>query len=396
MISTHRNDGSRLSSSLPQPVLSRGSFISATPSSSQSRQVDESTLARRTTAHRQLYASSKPLLRRLRENQDNRHTTGRSSTIATQPVLVKAYTPEPNNARSSTNMSSDPAMQQIDLPAVEEFGIDAILRAIEPDIRSTLDSIAEICGRSKLSLANEYGSHIAPFGEVNPPPGNLLAIQETAADSSETSTNADGHIVIVDDDNDIYGSPLGLLDDLRQTALATGYQQTSRVENTRAGNTVQGRNPRNGKQPSAAPVARMNEFAAMSKSNSAALLASTPSKSNTTKSSTITSPALLSETRLDAQGNRSSWPSVPPDTPKGSPMLRASSFAGAVGQTQNTVADRMSFVTEVQDWLNWLKNIVQRETANQQAFYSHSYSAENSLRALLVKDQDQAVAVPTA
>ncbi|KAI7974640.1 hypothetical protein EIK77_003788 [Talaromyces pinophilus] len=297
-------------------------------------------------------------------------------------------------------MSSDPAMQQIDLPAVEEFGIDAILRAIEPDIRSTLDSIAEICGRSKLSLANEYGSHIAPFGEVNPPPGNLLAIQETAADSMEASTDADGHIVIVDDDNenDLYGSPLGLLDDLRQTALATGYQQTSRVEreNTRAGSTAQGRNPRNGKQPSAAPAARMNEFAATSESNSTALLANTPSKTKGTKSSTITSPALLSETRLDAQGNRSSWPSVPPDTPKSSPMLHASPFTGAVAHTQSTMADRMSFVTEVQDWLNWLKSVVQREAANQQAFNSHSYSAENSLRALLVRDQDQAVAVPTA
>ncbi|RAO71626.1 uncharacterized protein BHQ10_007638 [Talaromyces amestolkiae] len=295
-------------------------------------------------------------------------------------------------------MSSDPAMQQINLPAVEEFGIDAILRAIEPDIRSTLDSIAEICGRSRLSLANEYGSHIAPFGEVNDPPGHLLAIQETAADSTESPADADGHIVIVDDDNELYGSPLGLLDDLRQTALATGYQQTSRVEreNTRAGNMTQGRNPRKGKQSPTAPATRMNEFAATSKSDSTALLASTPSKFKATKSSTLSSPALLSETRLDAQGNRSSWPSVPPDTPKGSPALHTSPFAGAVGQTQNTAADRFIFVAEVQDWLDWLKGIVQRETASQQAFYSHSYSAENSLRALLVRDQDQAVAYPTA
>lgn len=398
MISTHRNDGSRLSSSLPQPVLPGGPFLSAGPSSSQPHQVDESTLARRTTAHRQLYGSSKPLLRRLRGNQDNRHIIGHSSTTITQPVLVKAYTPETSNARASTNMSSDPAMKQIDLPAVEEFGIDAILRAIEPDIRSTLDSIAEICGRSRLSLANEYGSHIAPFGEVNGPPGNLLAIQETAVDSSEIAADIDGHIVIVDDDNDLYGSPLGLLDDLRQTALATGYQQTSRVErdNIRAGNTTQGRNPKKGKLPSTAPATRINEFAATSKSDSIALLASKPSKFKTTKSSTLSSPALLSETRLDAQGNRSSWPSVPPDTPKGSPALHASPFAGAIAQTESTAADRIFLVAEVQDWLDWLKSIVQRETANQQAFYSHSYSAENSLRALLIRDQDQTVAVPTA
>lgn len=396
MISTHRSDGSRLSSSLPQPGLSRGTSILASPSSSQSRQIDESTLARRTTAHRHLYGSSKPLLRRLREKPDTRHITGSSSTTTTQPVLVRAYTPQASNASSATNMSSDQAMQQIDLPAVEEFGIDAILRAIEPDIRSTLDSIAEICGRSKLSLANEYGSHIAPFGEINAPPSNLLAIQETAADSTESSADADGHIVIVDDDNDLYGSPLGLLDDLRQTALATGYQQSARVErdSDRIGNASLRRTSKSGKQPSVALTARMNEFSATTKSKSTSLLANKPSRSKTTRQSAITSPALLSETHLDAQGNRSSWPSVPPDTPKASPMLHASSFTGVVGRAQNTVADRISFLTEVQDWLNWLKNIVQRETANQQAFYSHSYSAENSLRALLIKDQDRAIAVP--
>ncbi|EED17974.1 conserved hypothetical protein [Talaromyces stipitatus ATCC 10500] len=328
-------------------------------------------------------------------------STDRNDGSPSQPVLVRAYTPETNNARSSTKMSSNPTAQQIDLPPVEEFGIDAILRAIEPDIRSTLDSIAEICGRSKLSLANEYGSHIAPFGEVNAPPGNLLAIQETAADNAESSTDVDGHIVIVDDDNHLYDSPLGLLDDLRQTALATGYQQTSRavhegdVSDPRTGAARHGKNPEHRTQASAFPATRMNEFAVTSKSASTALLGYTASKTKATKSSTTTSPALLSEIRLYAQGNRSSWPSVPPDTPKGSPVLHASSFTGNASRTQNTVADRISFLAEVQDWLNWLKSVVQRETANQVAC-SHSYSAENSLRALLVRDQDHGVPVPTA
>ena len=33
------------------------------------------------------------------------------------------------------------------------------------DVKAEIDSIAEICGRSKLSLANEYGSHLPPHGE---------------------------------------------------------------------------------------------------------------------------------------------------------------------------------------------------------------------------------------
>ena len=65
----------------------------------------------------------------------------------------------------------------IPLPSDKDFSIESILQAIEPDIRGTLDSIAEICGRSKLSLANEYGSHIAPLGEITAPPG-LMPVEE--------------------------------------------------------------------------------------------------------------------------------------------------------------------------------------------------------------------------
>jgi hypothetical protein len=300
---------------------------------------------------------------------------------------------------------SNSAAQQVDLPSVEDFGIEAILRAIEPDIRSTLDSIAEICGRSKLSLANEYGSHIAPFGEVHPPPGELLAIQENAASDMDGPADVDGHIVIADDDNDLYGSPLGLLDDLRQTAFATGYQRTTRVETqeTNSNNqTRRGTFSKNGKapvtRPPVTPASRMEEFAATSsKPGSKALLGNVSTKAKTSKSATtIASPALLSETRLAAQGNRSSWPSEPPDTPRGSPMLPASSFAADRAGRAKSRVDRMSLMADVQDWLGWLKIIIQREKTSQQTFHAQSHSAEYSLRALLVRDQDQAIAIPTA
>ncbi|OKL64053.1 hypothetical protein UA08_00374 [Talaromyces atroroseus] len=288
--------------------------------------------------------------------------------------------------------------QQVDLPSVDEFGIEAILRAIEPEIRSTLDSIAEICGRSKLSLANEYGSHIAPFGEVHPPSGELLAIQENTTNDMDGPADVDGHIVIVDDNNDLYGSSLGLLDDLRQTAIATGYPRATRVETQETNSNHQNRRgniSRAGTEtrPPVTPVTGMEEFASTSsRPGSKALLGNVSAKAKTTNSAmTRTSPALLSETRLDAQSNRSSWPSEPPDTPRGSSMLPASSFTA-----DRTSRNRISLVADVQNWLSWLKTIIQREKTSRQTFHSQSHSAEYSLRALLVRDQDQAIAIPTA
>jgi hypothetical protein len=55
------------------------------------------------------------------------------------------------------------------LPSVDAFSFDGILRAIEPDINEAIDGIAEIYARSKLSLADEYGAHLPPLGEINNP-----------------------------------------------------------------------------------------------------------------------------------------------------------------------------------------------------------------------------------
>ena len=69
--------------------------------------------------------------------------------------------------------------------------LDPILNPIpiNPTIQPTLTTIAEIYGRSKLSLANEYGSHIAPLGEIRAPPGYLLPVDEA---SSEQERQHDG------------------------------------------------------------------------------------------------------------------------------------------------------------------------------------------------------------
>lgn len=115
-----------------------------------------------------------------------------------------------------------PPQPEIIFPSDKDFSIESILQAIEPDIRGTLDSIAEICGRSKLSLANEYGSHIAPLGEICAPP-TLGPVEE--ASPSEELRGEDGNPIVLDESNAIDSSgdmhPFSFhryLENLRHTA----------------------------------------------------------------------------------------------------------------------------------------------------------------------------------
>ncbi|EEH33231.1 hypothetical protein PAAG_04284 [Paracoccidioides lutzii Pb01] len=210
-------DGQRLSSSLPPqpwlnhtPVTSRGCTRLFDPAVSSSP-LDESTLARRTAALRQLNGLPRPF------HRIHHHTTSASSrsSLPSQPVIVRTYSAEADAQIRPSAMSQGSGLlangsgadrSPVELPSVQDFSIDGILRAIEPDIQSTLDAIAEICGRSKLSLANEYGSHRPPLGEIrasgrSPDPG-LLPVEEA---SSSSERLVDQNIVILGDDTSTFG-----------------------------------------------------------------------------------------------------------------------------------------------------------------------------------------------
>lgn len=170
--------------------------------------LDESTRAYRTTALRHLNGTARPPLWK---NRQTNHSSRQPPTPATQPVLVRAYSggpaavPSPSAKMSmrlslSFTASSRARNREPELPSDEEFGIDGILRAIEPNIRDTLHSIGQICGRSRLSLANEYGSHIAPLGEIRAPPGGLVTVEEASSDSERQATD---NVVIYDDENSV-------------------------------------------------------------------------------------------------------------------------------------------------------------------------------------------------
>ncbi|OJJ48498.1 hypothetical protein ASPZODRAFT_14633 [Penicilliopsis zonata CBS 506.65] len=281
--------------------------------------LDEPALAHRTTALYQLNRSSKPFSSR--KSRPAQATSRSSSTLASQPVLVRAYSghaqdrPEPARmpSRRSFLLSRAPAARPRgpELPSDEDFSIEGILRAIEPDIRGTLDSIAEICGRSKLSLANEYSSHIAPLGEIRAPPGGLLTVDE-ATPSHEGQT--DESVAILDDD--------ASLADGRDASYPFSYYsyphnpsfQPLAAFSAGDGSSVQVQpdTPRSGPfmdlglemEPDhlqALPATR--EFSSRPKSSGRALLATQVESLGQAVLQSITTPAIVSEMHLDAQAD---------------------------------------------------------------------------------------------
>lgn len=324
---------------------------------------DDPVRAFRTTALRQLNGNPKPFSRQPR--QSNPAAT-RSSALASQPVLVRSYSgpTDETAANINNNNSNMPSRRAFpfrgswrnqprcpELPSEEDFSIENILRAIEPDIRSTLESIAEICGRSRLSLANEYGSHIAPLGEIRAPPGGLVTVEE--ASPMDERQHGD-HVVIYDDDASFmegrdHTSPYySYLENLRREATAqnAGYQSTTQPETPRSVVT----NPM--LEQIESPMTR--EFTSSQKSGCRALLGNHEATANDSQG--IVTPAVVSEVHLDARANESSsridsnrgqscWgsshpASTPPERGRGRPPAQI---------------ERPSVLADLQALFNWLR-----------------------------------------
>ncbi|MCJ1396571.1 hypothetical protein MMC18_009462 [Xylographa bjoerkii] len=102
------------------------------------------------------------------------HTAKAASTTTSAPILVNP-SPFPSMATTTSPRSSNhprypaskgsPRSSKHALPPLSAFSFADILASIDMDVKAEIDGIAEICGRSKLSLANEYGSHLPPHGE---------------------------------------------------------------------------------------------------------------------------------------------------------------------------------------------------------------------------------------
>ncbi|KAJ5512152.1 hypothetical protein N7463_001704 [Penicillium fimorum] len=392
--------GTRPSSSLPQQEWPRplspshaSPVAAAGPShqTSQRHDAEDQATAYRATALRQLNGSTRPQPRPVRVNNS---PARRSSTLAMRPVLVRAYSGDVQDRTTrplamstrrflsfSGSRSSAPRPSQPDIifPSNKDFSIESILQAIEPDIRGTLDSIAEICGRSKLSLSNEYGSHIAPLGEICAPSGALGPVEQVRPSEEwrADDTNAD----IVDEEASLVDPARGMhpfsfhryLENLRQTASMLEQNGTS-------GQTIQRElpalspgmateaevvSPISPKTISSTPFTR--EFASRPKHSGRDLLAKDPAGNREQRPSQMATAAVVSEVHLEATAN---------DGPSAeSNILSQSNLDGEGSPAAGNSGPEI--IQSLIGWLKWTASITGPESS------PALESAESRLRAML-------------
>lgn len=86
-----------------------------------------------------------------------------SSAANSKPVLVRAPSIKTDMKRKTKTRVGAESPQ---LPPLESFSIQDILTSIGPEAEASIDAIAEICGRSKMSLADEHSSHRPPHVQL--------------------------------------------------------------------------------------------------------------------------------------------------------------------------------------------------------------------------------------
>lgn len=152
-------------------------------------------------------------LRRLNSASSNHRRVHQSidtgpSSSSVEPVLVCSYT----NTASLEDSSRKSKMRNkrrsrideksCELPLLENFSFQDILASIDSDVKESIDAIAEICGRSRMSLADQYGSHLPPQGELTsllehgdtqiPQSGNF-DLQQESISTSQANPNRSQH-----------------------------------------------------------------------------------------------------------------------------------------------------------------------------------------------------------
>ncbi|KAH8805915.1 hypothetical protein F5884DRAFT_801075 [Xylogone sp. PMI_703] len=163
--------------SLPLPFLPPALWSANTSSASlvQSEEAahgehifDETTVAYRISALRQLNGATRSRHHRYAKS------TGARNTTYNQPVIVRTYsgstrTRSQHRPTTTKKENGQPAvtvskMGDLKLPPVEAFTFKGIMDEIRHGVTEDLERIAEICARSKYSLSNQYEVHMPPHG----------------------------------------------------------------------------------------------------------------------------------------------------------------------------------------------------------------------------------------
>ncbi|EEP79024.1 predicted protein [Uncinocarpus reesii 1704] len=348
--------------------------------------VDQPTLAQRTAAFRQLNRVPRPPQRIRRQTT----TLGSCSPLPSQPVVVTTYIAETEtrgtmSRRDSRSEHGPPAK----LPRVQDFGIDGILRAIEPDIQTTLDAIAEICGRSKLSLANEYGSHRPPLGEIRAPARladhGLLAVEETS--SSNERLAGDNVIIVGDDISTVDGrepySRYGLLENMQPNIGSLDYPNTVApwAESDTQPTTLRGHLPSTGESRSQSQSRSSRGTKTRPSSFPWALVGKSANHGNRANRQSIQTQPLISEVYLDAEAGGTARLSTETDWPFALP-----NHSDEEKSVLKLAAERLSIVTDIRGLLGWFKHARQQRGSGEDGACP---TAERKLRELLQKQDTQ-------
>ncbi|KAI9863650.1 MAG: hypothetical protein M1813_003673 [Trichoglossum hirsutum] len=124
---------------------------------------NDSTTTHLRSALRQLNGGPK-----LRRHRHSKSTIVRNSTFS-QPVIVRTYSgsSRPGSRQQVPATLREEEMDKTDLPTIEEFSFDGILRAIEPEVSNTLDAIANLCTNYRSNLSQECDYLVLAQGELD-------------------------------------------------------------------------------------------------------------------------------------------------------------------------------------------------------------------------------------
>ena len=126
-------------------------------------------------------------IRRIKPEGASQTTSSKSQpTPSSKPVLVRRPSAKPAMKKKHQPMDNSASPK---LPPVESFSFQDILGSIGPEANASIDAIAEICGRSKMSLAAEHSSHRPPQAQLvtteGSPDGSFLPARlEPVAETS--------------------------------------------------------------------------------------------------------------------------------------------------------------------------------------------------------------------
>lgn len=113
----------------------------------------------------------------------NNHHVRRATNQASEPVLVHA---SPSSARQRTRgqgsmrspRKTNPDRDPKQLPNLDSFTFQDIFASLDPEVKKSVDTIAEIYGRSRMSLADQHANHLPPQANLDLPFIEALNISE--------------------------------------------------------------------------------------------------------------------------------------------------------------------------------------------------------------------------